>query len=384
MNRKIGKAMVVGAGIGGIRAALDLAEFGYGVTLIDRAPHLGGVLSQLDYQFPTDRCGMCKMLPLVDRDAGSQHCLRKGLFHENIDILLSTELMSVEGEPGRFEVTLKEKPNWVDPSLCVGCGLCTPVCPVEVPDAFNAGLSKRKAIYLPVPHTVPNAYVIDAAACTRCGECEAACPTHAIRLSGRDRQRFRILVVDDELVVRESLKEWLQEEEGYSVTIAASGKEALAHLAGETCHLMLTDIKMPGMDGVELLEKAREIAPDLTVIMMTAYATVETAVDAMKIGAMDYLIKPFEPDNLIPMVAGVYAEFETAAARKLEVGALVFCGGAAYFDPADSKNPFGHGILPDVLTSLEFERLLSGTGPSAGRLLRPSDGKPVRKAAWIQ
>ena len=83
MNRKTGKALVVGAGIGGIRAALDLAEFGYGVTLIDRSAHLGGILSQLDYQFPTDRCGMCKMLPLVDRDASSQYCLRKGLFHEN-------------------------------------------------------------------------------------------------------------------------------------------------------------------------------------------------------------------------------------------------------------------------------------------------------------
>ena len=119
MNRKIGKALVVGAGISGIRAALDLAEFGYGVTLIDRAPHLGGILSRLDYQFPTDRCGMCKMLPMVDRDAGSQYCLRKGLFHENIEILLSTEMVSVEGEPGRYQVMLKQHPNWVDAeSMC--------------------------------------------------------------------------------------------------------------------------------------------------------------------------------------------------------------------------------------------------------------------------
>ena len=86
MKKKIGKALVVGAGISGIRAALDLAEFGYGVTLIDQSPHIGGILSQLDYQFPTDRCGMCKMLPMVDRDASSQYCLRKGLFHENIEI----------------------------------------------------------------------------------------------------------------------------------------------------------------------------------------------------------------------------------------------------------------------------------------------------------
>ncbi len=145
MNRKIGKALVVGAGISGIRAALDLAEFGYGVTLIDKSPHMGGILSQLDYQFPTDRCGMCKMLPLVDRDASSQYCLRKGLFHENIDIALSTELAAIEGEPGQFQVTLKEHPNWVNPDLCTGCGECVNVCPVEVPDEFNAGLGNAQS-----------------------------------------------------------------------------------------------------------------------------------------------------------------------------------------------------------------------------------------------
>ncbi|MGD8951548.1 MAG: NAD-binding protein, partial [Desulfobacterales bacterium] len=168
MPRKIGSALVVGAGISGIRAALDLAETGYGVTLVDRAPHLGGILSQLDYQFPTDHCGMCKMLPLVDRDASSQYCLRKGLFHENIEILLSTELISVAGEAGNFDVTLRKKPSWVDPALCIGCGECASVCPVTVPDAFNSGMAGRKAIYLPVPHAIPNPYVIDFSVCTRC------------------------------------------------------------------------------------------------------------------------------------------------------------------------------------------------------------------------
>ena len=209
MTRKIGKALVVGAGIGGIRAALDLAEYGYGVTLIDRSSHIGGILSQLDYQFPTDRCGMCKMLPLVHRDAGSQYCLRKGLFHENIEILLSTDLVSVEGEAGHFQVVLKQHPNWVDSARCIGCGDCAELCPVEVLDDFNSGLSKRKAIYLPVPHTIPNSYVIDFASCTRCGACIDACPTGAIKLPEEQRKKFHILVVDDELVVRDSLKEWL-------------------------------------------------------------------------------------------------------------------------------------------------------------------------------
>ena len=204
MKRKAGNAIVLGAGIAGIRAALDLAEYGYGVTLVDRAPHLGGILSRLDYQFPTDHCGMCRMLPLVRRDAASQHCLRRGLFHENIEILLSTEITGIEGEPGKFRVALKQQPSWVDPDRCVGCGRCVPVCPVEVRDGFNAGLSTRKAIYLPVPHNIPNTYMIDVQTCTRCGACLAVCPTQAIRMPEAARKKFRILVVDDELAVRDS------------------------------------------------------------------------------------------------------------------------------------------------------------------------------------
>ena len=382
MKKKIGKALVVGAGISGIRAALDLAEFGYGVTLVDQSPHIGGVLSQLDYQFPTDRCGMCKMLPMVDRDASSQYCLRKGLFHENIEIRLSTELVSVEGEPGNFQVSLRQKPKLVDPAHCIGCGECVKVCPVEVPDSFNAGLSGRKAIYRPVPHAIPNAYIIDTNACNRCGECEAICPTGAIKLL-EVRKDFRILVVDDELIMRDSLRAWL-EDEGFSVDMAASGPEALNHLSKQAYELMLADIKMPGMDGVELLKKAKEVFSDLVVVMMTAYATVETAVEAMKMGALDYLLKPFDPDTLIPMIIRTYQDLEASKEVPINVGALVLCGGTSYFDPAQDINTYGYGIYPNVVTSLEFERILSGTGPNQGRLVRLSDGKPLRKVAWLQ
>ena len=291
---------------------------------------------------------------------------------------------SVEGEPGNYRVRLRQKPSWVDPDLCVGCGACVPVCPVEVPDAFNAALSTRKAIYLPVPHAIPNPYVIDVTACTRCGACEKVCPTGAIRLSEQERKKFRILVVDDELIVRDSLKAWLDDEEGFTVDTAESGPDALDKLTRGPYQLMLLDIKMPEMDGVEVLKKTKEILPDIQVVMMTAYATVETAVEAMKIGALDYLIKPFDTETLIPRILKLYEELEASQGRQIEVGALVLCGGSSYFNPADGKNTFGYKNLPGVVTSLEFERIISGTGPCQGRLVRTEDGKPVRKIAWIQ
>ena len=186
------------------------------------------------------------------------------------------------------------------------------------------------------------------------------------------------------MIVRDSLKEWL-EDEGFSVDMADSGGKALEYLDQNAYQLMLTDIKMPGMDGVEVLEKAKERHPELTVVMMTAYATVETAVEAMKIGALDYLVKPFEPDKLIPMVLRIYEEREATRGEEIDVGAVVLSGGTAYFDPgSDGPNPFGYGRYPDVVTSLEFERLLGGCGPTGGRLVRPSDGRPIRRIAWVQ
>ena len=384
MRKKIGSALVVGGGISGIRSALDLAELGYQVKLIDRAPNLGGTLMQLDYQFPSDHCGMCKMLPLVERDSSSQYCLRKGLFHQNIEIMLSTELVAMEGEPGKYQITLRRKPTMVDPERCNGCGECSRVCPVEVPDEFNAGLIKRKAVYLPVPHNIPNHYVVDMEFCTLCGECEKICPTGAIDFRWEARRRFCILVVDDELIVRDSLRDWLIED-GFDVDTAESGPDALEKMTKKTYHLMLLDIKMPEMDGVEVLKRSKEMHPELPVVMMTAYATVETAVEAMKIGALDYLMKPFDPDTLVPLVVKLYERLERADERELEVGAVILAAGFGSFDPGGAgTNVYGYGEVPNVVTSIEYERLISGTGPNQGRLVRPSDGKEIRKVAWLQ
>ena len=385
MNKAIGKTLVAGAGLSGIRSALDLAETGYKVLLVDQSDHIGGLLCKLDYQFPTSSCGYCRMLPMFDRDRSSQHCLRKGLFHENIEVLLSTQLISVEGEPGDLKVTLKQNPSLIDSSLCTGCGKCEQVCPVLVDDPFNEGMSKRKAVYLPSPQSFSNAYTIDYTACSRCGECEKICPAGAIKFIEQDREKFKILVVDDERIIRDSMKEWLREE-GFFVATAESGQKALEQMEKTVFHMMLTDIKMPGMDGVELLAEAKQKNNDLCVIMMTAYAAVDSAVDAMKQGALDYLTKPFDPDVLISMVLKVYQNFEIAEGRVEQVDALILSGGTQFYRPDMGKNPYGYGMLPGVVTSMEFERLISGTGPGpeAGRLLHPQHHQPVRKIAWFQ
>jgi len=169
-SNKIGAVLVVGAGISGIQSALDLAEMGYKVYLVEKSPAIGGKMPMLDKTFPTNDCSMCILSPkLVE-------CGR----HRNIEILTMSEIVDLKGEPGNFQVTVKKQPRYVDTQKCLGCGSCAEACPQEVPDEFNLGLSMRKAIYKPYPQAFPNAYVIDKENCLGCGSCEEACPVSAI------------------------------------------------------------------------------------------------------------------------------------------------------------------------------------------------------------
>ena len=120
-------------------------------------------------------------------------------------------------------------------------------------------------------------------------------------------ERTKILVVDDEEIVRESLGGWL-EKDGYQVECAEDGPSALNRLAAEPRAILVADLKMPGMDGLQLLERAKRLQPDLAVVIMTAYATVDTAVSAMKLGAYDYLMKPFDPEELSLMMQKITAQ----------------------------------------------------------------------------
>ncbi len=189
MPEKVGAVLVVGAGVGGIRAALDLAESGFRVYLVDRSPGIGGTLSQMDEWFPDDHCELCKLLPVFSRDECSQFCLRRDLAHPNIELIPNARMEKMEGEAGNFEVSLKIESRWVQPDRCTGCGLCVEVCPVEVPDEFNEGLQNRKAVYVRNPQAIPNVYTIDREHCTKCDQCVEVCPTGAIDLSLLDESR---------------------------------------------------------------------------------------------------------------------------------------------------------------------------------------------------
>jgi heterodisulfide reductase subunit A len=163
-NGKSRAALVIGAGIAGIQTALDVAEAGFEVFLVERSSSIGGRMSQLDKTFPTLDCSSCILTPKM-ADIARQ---------PNIHLLTTTELVSIAGEAGAFQVTLEREPRYVDVDSCTGCGLCSDVCPVIIPSEFNTGLDSHKAIYRRFPQAIPAAFVIE----KKPSPCKSACPAH--------------------------------------------------------------------------------------------------------------------------------------------------------------------------------------------------------------
>ena len=248
-----GSVLVVGGGIAGIQAALDLADSGFFVHLVEKDAAIGGSMSQLDKTFPTNDCSACILSPKLV-EAGR---------HLNINLMTLTEVLKVEGGAGDFKVKIRKNPRYVDVEKCIACGTCAEKCPKKVPNEFDLGLGKRKAIYLRYPQAVPLKYAIDPNTCIylnkpgRCGFCQKVCPT----------------------------------------------------------------------------------------------------------GAINFEDKPKE--------------------EVLEVGSIILSVGFRPFDPSDLEFT-GYKRLKNVVTSMEFERLLSPSGPCMGHMQRPSDKKEPRRIAWLQ
>jgi heterodisulfide reductase subunit A len=249
-DRSFGDVLVVGGGMSGIQAALDLATSGYKVFLVEKDPSIGGKMAQLDKTFPTNDCSMCIESPkFIECDR-----------HPNIEILTYTEVDTVEGEAGDFEVTLTRKPRYVREDVCTGCGTCVEYCPIHIPDPFNQELSECKATHIYFSQAVPLVpylddrclYLLD----EKCSICEGACKNQAI----------------------------------------------------------------------DLRQKARK--------------------------------------------------------QVIKVGAIVLSPGFGAFDPK-LRGDYGYGTIKNVVTSLDFERILCSTGPHEGEILRPSDHKHPHKIAWI-
>jgi len=161
-------ALVIGGGIAGMQAALDLGEQGFEVLLVEKDPSIGGVMVGLNKVFPTLDCSSCICTP---RMAEASH-------HPNIRLQTYTEVERVERRDSGFQVRLVKKPRFIDEDGCVGCDLCELACPIDVPHEFDYGLGARRAIYIPHGNAIPQKAVLDLENCVFCGKCEKVCPTH--------------------------------------------------------------------------------------------------------------------------------------------------------------------------------------------------------------
>ena len=177
------RALVIGGGVAGIQAALDLGDAGFEVVLTEKSPTIGGIMALIDKTFPTMDCSICILGPKM-ADTGK---------HKNIKLIANAEVKEISGYVGNFEVNIRQKARYVDETLCTACNDCVDICPVNVVDEWSGNLGWRKAIYIPYPQSVPASYIIDDQNCLglsplTCGKCIEACDKKAINYEDHDRE----------------------------------------------------------------------------------------------------------------------------------------------------------------------------------------------------
>jgi heterodisulfide reductase subunit A len=165
-----GDVLIVGAGISGMQSALDIADKGYKVVIIDKTSTIGGAMVKLDKTFPTNDCSICTAAPKMVELAR----------HPNIELITYAEMNKLVGKKGDFTAQIWKKSKYVDPDKCTGCGDCAEVCPVEIISPFDEKISTRKAVYIEFPQAVPIVYTVDIEKCVGCGSCDRVCEPAAI------------------------------------------------------------------------------------------------------------------------------------------------------------------------------------------------------------
>jgi heterodisulfide reductase subunit A len=248
LDRSKPAALIIGGGIAGIQAALDIADAGYPVYLIEREPSVGGRMAQLDKTFPTLDCSSCILTPKMV-DVGN---------HPNIELMTYCEVESVEHKTGAFQVGIRKKPRYVDVEKCTGCGSCAEACRMKgrVVSRFNEGISKQAAVYVPFPQAVPLKYTVDPTACLfltrgKCGKtflCKDACPADAIDFE--QQEEFVDLEVGAIIVATgfDLLDPRLKPEFGYGVypeVMTGIEFERLSSASGPTMGKIVIDGKEP-------------------------------------------------------------------------------------------------------------------------------------------
>lgn len=262
-------ALVIGAGIGGITAALELARMGHKTYLVEKTPSIGGRMAQLDKTFPTNDCSACILTPMMV----------EAYSHPNIETLAYSEIESVDGYIGNYKVKVRQKQTYVDWDKCTGCGDCAANCPAQAPDEFDEGLSNRRAAYIMFPQAVPKKAVVDIETCINCG--------------GRE-----------------------------------IGSEP----------------KVNKKSGKPILAPCERACP----------------ADAINRSL------PLDPDGTI---------------KEIEVGTIITATGFKVMEKESFKEMAPES--PNVITALQLERLISATGPTGGKLLRPSDNEKPKTMTFV-
>lgn len=440
-NPPAGAVLVIGGGISGMQSALDLANSGIKVFLVESAPAIGGKMAQLDKTFPTNDCSMCIVSPKLV-EVGR---------HRNIELLTHSDVQAVDGEPGRFKVKVKRHARYVDVASCTGCGLCELVCPVThqpyFPEEADGEDKKQKkprvkrqlkaGIAVSPVSDLKWHFSVDSEACGKCGGCKRACLQDAVQWQKKevaeidqDRctgcgaclvacpEKFDAIRVADGAELEKSI--------GAAVQARSAELRRLYRNSEQECIrcglCAVTCTKVMGIGAIKLTEQGIEARADLCQVCGACvsacpmdFISIDQVAGRTPIPLQNEFnegLNTRKPVNIfypqavprVPVideascvqlntgncgtcssVCGVgaihYKDVEEEV--EIEVGSVIFSPGIEVFD-ARLRGEFGYGTYKNVVTSIEFERILSASGPTSGTVSRPGDGAHPKKIAWIQ